>query len=138
VSTSKDRTIKLWELETGNELRTLSGHEQGVRAATFDETGSRLASGSDDGVLKVWDVKTGHELRSMKGSQGPMLNLFFSPDGRHLLAFQSVQHRILSIWRVADGEQVVEDYFLEAPMAPRNWPYRAVFEDVARRAAHRP
>ncbi|HVR86192.1 MAG TPA: hypothetical protein VMU54_17855, partial [Planctomycetota bacterium] len=60
--------------------------------------------------------------------------LFITQDGRHLLAYQSVNR--IAIWEIPTGLRVVEDYLAEAPVAPRNWPYRAVFEEISKRAAH--
>jgi hypothetical protein len=70
----------------------------------------------------------------MQGAKRPILNLFITQDGRHLLAYQSVKD--IAIWEIPTGLRLVEDYLLEAPAAPRNWPYRAVFEEISRRAAH--
>jgi WD40 repeat protein len=134
VSTSVDRTVRLWEVETGTELRSLRGHEAGVRAAAFDSTGARLATGGDDGVIKIWDLQAGSELRSMHGANGPILGLFMTQDGRHLLAYQA--DKDIAIWEIPNGQLVVEDYLFEAKVAPRNWPYRAVFEEISKRAAH--
>lgn len=55
--------IKLWDLITGAELRTLVGHQR-VASIAFAPDGKTLASGSWDRFVKLWDVATGKEVRS--------------------------------------------------------------------------
>jgi len=143
ASASMDGTVKLWDVETGAELRTLSGSMGAVYAVDFDGSGTRLAAGSHHGEIKVWDPRTGTELRSMKGAKGPVLDLFLSRYGRWILAYQTFRDPSskemtspISIWNADSGELEVADYQFEAAMAPPDWPFRAVFRDIARRAAH--
>jgi WD40 repeat protein len=53
---SLDRTIKLWDTTTGEEVFTLRGHTAGVTCVTFSPNGQRLASGSWDRTVRVWDT----------------------------------------------------------------------------------
>ena len=59
VSASEDKTLKVWDLETGREERTLQGHQNSVCAVAITPDGRRVASGSYDKTLKVWDLETG-------------------------------------------------------------------------------
>ena len=67
ASGSWDKTIKLWDVASGRELRTLSGHRNGVTSVAFSPDGKVLASGSDDNTIKLWDVASGRELRTLSG-----------------------------------------------------------------------
>jgi U3 small nucleolar RNA-associated protein 12 len=51
-----DGSIRLWDTETGNSIVTLNGHKKSVTYMCFDESGSRLASGSQDTDIIIWDV----------------------------------------------------------------------------------
>ncbi|PSN72470.1 WD40 repeat-like protein [Corynespora cassiicola Philippines] len=54
---SYDATVKIWDLETGAEIRTLKGHTQGIRCLFFDD--ARLVTGSLDSTIKIWNWREG-------------------------------------------------------------------------------
>lgn len=62
VSCSKDRTVRIWDLETGNTLRVLRGHRAAVNAVQF--SGNQVVSASGDRTIKLWDMETGQCLRT--------------------------------------------------------------------------
>jgi WD40 repeat protein len=55
-SGSRDRTVKVWDLERGKEIASLSGHTDAVWAVTVTPDGRRIISGSLDRTLMVWDL----------------------------------------------------------------------------------
>jgi hypothetical protein len=61
ASGSRDETVKLWDVASGRELRTLKGHSNIVHSVVFSPDGHILASGSDDGTSRVWDLSSGNE-----------------------------------------------------------------------------
>ena len=67
VSASKDKTLKVWDVETGKCLATLQGHNPTVSCVAIFPDGSRVVSGSWDKTLKVWDVATGECVATLKG-----------------------------------------------------------------------
>ena len=56
ASGSDDATIRLWDVETGEEKSTLTGHTDWVRSVAYSPDGKTLASGSGDGTVLLWDV----------------------------------------------------------------------------------
>ena len=51
-----DGSIRLWSASSASVIATFNGHKKAVTALAFDETGTRLASGSQDTDLILWDV----------------------------------------------------------------------------------
>ena len=62
VSASEDQTLKVWDLASGAELRTLAGHFEEVTAVAVMPDSRRAVSASYGRMLKVWDLASGAEL----------------------------------------------------------------------------
>ena len=65
VSGSADKTIKIWDCETGTCTQTLEGHGDWVRSVAFSADGRHVVSGSDDQTIKIWDCETGTCTRTL-------------------------------------------------------------------------
>jgi len=65
VGGARDNTVRVWDVQTGREIKTLRGHELPIGAVAFGSDGRTLTSVSGD-AIKVWDVASGNELRSQK------------------------------------------------------------------------
>ena len=105
ASGSGDKTVKLWDIASGRELRTLSGHSAPVTAVVFDPKDPLLASSDENAAIKLWDVASGREVRALHGHTDLVESLAFSPDGR-LLASASSDSTI-RLWDVASGTERV-------------------------------
>ncbi len=77
-----DKTLKVWDVESGRELRTLEGPHWYRRGVAVSWDGRRAVSASWDHTLKVWDVESGRELRTLKGHTGCRHGVAVSRDGR--------------------------------------------------------
>jgi WD40 repeat protein len=98
VSGSGDNTIKLWNVETGQEIRTLNGHDSSVRSVNFSPDGKTLVSGSGDNTIKLWNVETGQEIRTLKGHDSYVWSVNFSPDGKTLVSGSG--DRTIKLWNL--------------------------------------
>lgn len=54
-----DRTAKLWDIETGQLVNDLEGHEAEIISLHFSSEGDRVITGSFDGTAKIWDLRSG-------------------------------------------------------------------------------
>ena len=89
---SYDATIKIWDIATGEEIRTLSGHTSGIRCLQFDD--SKLISGSIDRTVKVWNLRTGECINTFTGHSNGIVGLHFDST---LLATGSMD-KTIKIW----------------------------------------
>jgi WD40 repeat protein/uncharacterized caspase-like protein len=101
ASGSLDKTIKLWDVASGQEILTISGHGNGVRSVAFSPDGKTLASASDDATIKLWDVLTGKNLRTFLGHGGGVMSVAFSSDGRTLAS--GGEDNTIKLWDVDSG-----------------------------------
>eukprot|EP00898_Chlorokybus_atmophyticus_P004576 jgi/Chlat1/5119/Chrsp33S05027 len=70
ASASFDATIKLWNVDEGSLLHSLTKHSDPVYSVAFSPNGEFLASGSFDRCLHIWSVKDGSLVRTYRGSGG--------------------------------------------------------------------
>jgi WD40 repeat protein len=86
ATASEDRSAKLWDVETGQELMTLQGHMSKVVCLDFSPDGRLIATAGDDETLRLWDAETGQPLMVLEPEVGNLQSVAFSPDGRRLAA----------------------------------------------------
>ena len=102
ASGSSDKTIKLWNLKTGDLLRiltghrTLTGHEDYVWSVAISVDGQMLASGSSDKTIKLWNLKTGDLLRTLTEHGNSVQSVAMSADGQTLASGSS--DRTIKLW----------------------------------------
>jgi WD40 repeat protein len=101
VSASLDRTLRVWDLETGRCLRTLEGHTHYVDCVSVTPDGLRAVSASWDRTLRVWDLKTGRCLRTLEGHTHYVVCVSVTPDG--LRAVSAGLDETLRVWDLETG-----------------------------------
>ena len=91
VTASRDRTARLWNVETGKATVTLQGHDGQVHWGEFSPDGKRVVTASSDKTARLWNVETGEKIGpSLQGHQGDVYRASFSRDGKctRLTAFE--------------------------------------------------
>ncbi|MBD2737435.1 hypothetical protein H6H03_26725, partial [Nostoc paludosum FACHB-159] len=84
ISASWDKTLKVWNLATGEELFTLKGHSDSVNAVAVTPNGQQVISASWDKTLKVWNLATGEELFTLKGHSYSVNAVAVTPNGQQV------------------------------------------------------
>jgi WD40 repeat protein len=106
VTASEDSTLKLWDPNTGAEVRTLRGHSNIVTAVAMSGDGTKIASASLDHTLRVWDAATGGVLASFKGPTPSVYLLKITPDSESLITAETVAiGTVLRVWDIKTVQQ---------------------------------
>ncbi|MDM8515092.1 DUF1566 domain-containing protein [Desulfobacterales bacterium HSG16] len=98
ASGSKDRSIELWDVQSGRQILTFKGHEDHVLGVCFSPDGHFLASSSREGLVIVWDTETGRQIRKLDEITRPSWDISFSPNGQYL-ASGSLENTV-HLWEV--------------------------------------
>src|SRR5262249_17956592 len=100
--------VRLWDLASGMEVRTLRGHTGPVFSVAFGDD-KRLASGSRDGTVRLWDAVAGSGQERAAGVRAAWVG--FGPDGKTLTATGEGR---LKQWDPATGRELAARTLEEA------------------------
>lgn len=101
VSGSYDRTLKIWDIESGEEPQTLTGHRDIIHAVAVTPDGRTIVSGSNDKTVRVWSVESGRMLRTFKGHESDVNAVAVFPDGRRFVS--ASYDGALKIWEIGSA-----------------------------------
>lgn len=101
ASSSLDDTIKVWNLNSGEELLTLRGHTKGVNTIAISPDGKTLVSGSDDYTIKFWSYHTGTLVGTLTGHSRDVNSVTITPDGKFLCS--GGEDRAIRLWHMGTG-----------------------------------
>lgn len=102
ASGSKDKTIKVWDLESSTEVFTLAGHSSPVISVVFTPCGKCIVSGGEDRTIRIWNAIAGNEIRTLAGHSGCIYSLAVSPDGK--LIISGSYDDTIKLWQIETGE----------------------------------
>jgi WD40 repeat protein len=86
ISAGADKTVRLWDLADGREVRRFAGHTEQVWCLALTPDGKQIASGGQDRMIRRWDVQTGQPLAVLPALPGSIRCLAYTPDGKTLVA----------------------------------------------------
>ncbi|MBC8504950.1 MAG: hypothetical protein ISR58_13420 [Anaerolineales bacterium] len=138
ISGSTDHNIYFWNLETGEKISTLEGHNEIVREVEFSPDGRRAISGGGDGELILWNVEKGEVVNRFSAHSAGINDITISPDGRIALSvaadetivvwdlnnaalmnrFEGHEAAVLDVAFTPDGNHFISASGLPDPAAP--------------------
>jgi WD40 repeat protein len=86
VSVGIDKTVRLWDVTTGEEMHAPLRNDKPVFCADFSPDGTRLATACGDNTIRLWDVGTGQEVIELRGHESYVKSVAFMPDGKSLIS----------------------------------------------------
>jgi Tol biopolymer transport system component len=106
ASGGSDSQAIIWDVQTGNKVRSLVGHGSTVWGVGFDPKGKYLYTSSWDGTARKWEISTGKDVQRFppNNSFGSMYGLAVSPNGKHLLTASS--DSTVRVWDTKTGNQI--------------------------------
>lgn len=103
LSSSADKTVKLWNISSGKVIQTFARHSSTVWAVAVSPDGKKFASASGDRTADVWDLATGKFLCTLAGHSGTVWSAAFSTDGEIATASDDTTIRL---WSTVTGKAV--------------------------------
>ena len=99
ASTSWDKTVRLWDMNTQQCINVLNGHAGRCQRCCFTADGTLLASTSDDKTVRLWDMRTRHSIATLQDSNCSTYQCSFSSDGSWIAA-ACIDARVARVWDV--------------------------------------
>ena len=100
ISGSTDKTVRVWDLETGKLLKTLLGHNESITSVAVTSDGKKAISGSHDGNMHIWDLQTGESL-ILEGHTGWVCAVAVSVDGKKVIS--GISDGTVRVWDLKSG-----------------------------------
>ncbi|MBD2168091.1 PQQ-binding-like beta-propeller repeat protein [Calothrix membranacea FACHB-236] len=104
ISGSSDNSLKVWNLQTGEELFTLKGHRKPISAIAVTPNGKQVISASRDNTLKVWNLETGNELFTLSGHSSLVNAIAVTPNGKQVIS--ASWGNTLKVWNLETGKEL--------------------------------
>ena len=108
VSGSYDKTVILWDIQTGGVIKTFHGHTDWVLSVSISPDCTTIASGSDDHKIHLWDAQSRECHGVIDGHNGSVHSVSFSPTNSQLLISASGDGTVRQ-WDI-DGHQIGSTY----------------------------
>jgi WD40 repeat protein len=104
LSGSHDKSVRLWDLQSGKEVRRFVGHTGKGSCVAFSPDGSQILSASDDKTIRLWDTYSGKQVRELLGHESFVVGVAVTPDGRQALS--ASYDKTVRLWDLDTGTQV--------------------------------
>jgi len=89
VSGSYDKTVKLWDVQTGGVVKTFHGHTGKIRSVSISADHTTIASGSEDRTFRLWGIEMGECLHIIEQEYTVYCTSFSPTDPQCLISVSS-------------------------------------------------
>ena len=114
ISASHDGSIKLWDLDTQQEMYTFTGHRDPVFAVAIAPDGKRAISACADKTIKIWNLETQQEVYTFTGHSDSVYAAAIAPDGKRVIS--ASWDKTLKLWKLETGE-VIDTFSSDVSMS---------------------
>jgi WD40 repeat protein/serine/threonine protein kinase len=104
LTTADDKTARVWDATTGEQLLVLGGQGSEVNSAAFSPDGRLIGAALNDGTARIWDAFTGQEVMRLDGNEGFLKGFKFSRDGLRVLT--TGKEGKAKIWDARTGKEL--------------------------------
>lgn len=104
LSSSIDKTVRLWDLKHREEVREIKVHDTQVYSAVFMPDGEHVVTAGRDGFVIDWDLKTGKPVREIKAHDRIVWDVAVTPDGRFAVSASSDESA--RVWHLETGDRI--------------------------------
>ena len=101
ASASDDKTVKLWDFTSRQQIVQFCDHDQQVNSVRFHPDGTCVASGSCDRTIKIWDIRSQRLIQHYDAHSDEINEIDFHPNGRYLLSTSN--DSTIKIWDLRQG-----------------------------------
>jgi WD40 repeat protein len=102
VVTDNDKSVKVWDVQTGREVLTLNVDSTAV---AFSPDGQQIVTASGGNTAQVWDARTGRKLLKLKGHSGSVSSVAFSRNGQQIVTWSHFNSPTVKVWDVQTGRE---------------------------------
>lgn len=105
------RAVRLWDIETGENVGMLTGHLAAIRGLVYSPDGKTLFSAGEDRIIRFWDAVGHVELKSLPPQEKPIHGITLSPDGTVLASASGNYHSPeesgqVKLWDATTGDEM--------------------------------
>lgn len=105
VSGGQDKTIKVWELQTGKLKKTLRSDSGAINDLAIAPDGKTIVTAGGDRLVRIWDITSDRPPQILKGHSGSVLHVHIASDGKTVISVADGIDREIKVWDIATGQQ---------------------------------
>ena len=104
ISAGLDKKLKLIEIDTGEEIRSFTGHTDLVNSINLNENGDKFVTSGWDGTIRVWDFLSGLQLLRIRAHEGGVYSATFDRSGKYIVS--GGDDFMVKQWSATTGEPI--------------------------------